>query len=332
MLLYDRMLSARERASVEKYLATKYAHIKRVPLPAEVDDATRLVRVADPPPMQMFVPGFEVRQLPVELKNINNVLYRPDGKLVALAYNGNIYLLSDTDGDGLEDKAAVVLGEQRAASRADRHGADAARPGSRAACSSRPRASRAAGGYRRRRSADQEQIVAAGWTELPHGVDALGVAVDPRDGSVYFGLGSQDYTDAYGVGSKQAVPYSLDSERGTIMRVAPDFKSRSVVATGIRFQRGDPLQQARATCSAPTRKGRPGCRTATRSTSCCTSRRAGTTAFRRGIRSILPNVIDEPSTFDYRPQHQSHLRAELQRSGDGRRDVRARLVAVAMRW
>src|SRR5439155_4989512 len=66
-----------------------------------------LVRVADPPPVQTLVPGFTVRQLPVDLTNINNVKYRADGKLVALAYSGNIYLLSDTDGDGLEDKAEL---------------------------------------------------------------------------------------------------------------------------------------------------------------------------------------------------------------------------------
>ena len=57
--------------------------------------------------MQMHVPGFTVRELPVKLSNINNVLYREDGVLVALAYDGNIYLLRDTDGDGLEDDAKL---------------------------------------------------------------------------------------------------------------------------------------------------------------------------------------------------------------------------------
>ena len=39
--------------------------------------------------------------------------------------------------------------------------------------------------------------------------------------------------------------------------------------------------------------------------SCCISSAVATTAFRRGTREFLPNVIDEPSTFDYGPQHQS---------------------------
>jgi hypothetical protein len=36
------------------------------------------------------VPGFSARELPVDLTNVNNVRYRADGKLVALAYDGEI--------------------------------------------------------------------------------------------------------------------------------------------------------------------------------------------------------------------------------------------------
>jgi hypothetical protein len=62
--------------------------------------------VADEPPLvQMLVPGFTVHELPIELKNVNNLRYRDDGKLYALGYNGDIWLLSDGDADGLEDTA-----------------------------------------------------------------------------------------------------------------------------------------------------------------------------------------------------------------------------------
>src|SRR5262249_58320986 len=73
------------------------------PPPPEVPLRT----VAAPPPVQVLVPGFTVKQFPLDLPNINNVRYRRDGKLVALAYDGTVYLLSDTDGDGIEDKAEV---------------------------------------------------------------------------------------------------------------------------------------------------------------------------------------------------------------------------------
>src|SRR5688500_14032092 len=58
-------------------------------------------------PVHMLVPGFTVRELPVKLTNINNVEYMPDGKLLALGYDGRLHLLWDSDGDGLEDKSSV---------------------------------------------------------------------------------------------------------------------------------------------------------------------------------------------------------------------------------
>ena len=38
----------------------------------------------NPPLVQMLVPGFEVRELPVQLRNINNLVFAPDGRLFAL--------------------------------------------------------------------------------------------------------------------------------------------------------------------------------------------------------------------------------------------------------
>ncbi len=57
----------------------------------------------NPPPVQIFVPGFVVRELPVPLSNQNNVEYASDGRLFAAGYDGRLHLLRDTDGDGLED-------------------------------------------------------------------------------------------------------------------------------------------------------------------------------------------------------------------------------------
>ena len=55
----------------------------------------------------MLVPGFRVEQLPVDLPNINNLRFAKDGRLFALAYDGHVYVLRDTNGDGLEDEAKL---------------------------------------------------------------------------------------------------------------------------------------------------------------------------------------------------------------------------------
>src|SRR5690242_16606589 len=65
------------------------------------------VLVTNPPPAQILVPGFTVRQLPVEVNNINNLVYAPDGRLFAFCYNGDVLQLKDTDGDGLEDSKSI---------------------------------------------------------------------------------------------------------------------------------------------------------------------------------------------------------------------------------
>src|SRR6266404_4996016 len=70
------------------------------------------VTVSNPPPVQMLVPGFTVRQLPLQLNNINNLAYAPDGRLFALCYDGNVLQLKDTDGDGLEDTATEFFNNE----------------------------------------------------------------------------------------------------------------------------------------------------------------------------------------------------------------------------
>lgn len=55
----------------------------------------------------MLVPGFTVRELPVKLPNANNLRFAPDGRLAALGYDGRVWLLRDSDRDGLEDTAEL---------------------------------------------------------------------------------------------------------------------------------------------------------------------------------------------------------------------------------
>jgi hypothetical protein len=118
----------------------------------------------------MFLPGFTVRELPLDLTNINNVRYREDGKLVALAYDGNVYLLTDTDGDGLEDRAALFW-DNKGRLRSPigmaltpakyKHGC-----GLFVACKGKCSLLVDTDGDD---VADKEIVVAEGWKELPHG-------------------------------------------------------------------------------------------------------------------------------------------------------------------
>ena len=221
---------------MQKYLVAKYDFLKDVLPPDHEILSAPLETVKDPPPVQMFVPGFSVRELPLDLTNINNIKYRADGTLVALAYDGKIWLLRDTNGDGLEDKAELfwdnasglrspigmdltppgyergngvfVVGKTRCMLIVDTNGDD---------------------------KADQEIQVAGGWKESLHNVDGLGVAYDRKDGSVYFGRGTYNFADPL-LRDKDGKPqYSLTDESGAIIRVSPDFKTHEIICTGIRF-------------------------------------------------------------------------------------------------
>ena len=304
VIVYDRLLSDDERAKVDAYLATKYANLGPVPPPADVPGMRRVKLVDAPPPVQMFVPGFTVRELPVKLSNINNVLYREDGALVALAYDGNVYLLRDTDGDGVEDDAQVFWkneGQLRAPI-----GMALTPPG-----------------YERGRGvfvacrgkivllldkdqddvAEEEVIVTTGWPELFVQVDALGVAVDPRDHAIYFGIGTENFTDGYLRDENGNAKYTLDNEHGTILRVAPDFKSREIIATGIRFpvaMRFNKDQELFCT----DQEGATWLPNGNPFDELLHINRGRHYGFPPRHPRHLPNVIDEPSVFDYRPQHQ----------------------------
>src|SRR5262249_28872205 len=107
ILVYGRALPADEAKRLRAYLEAKHAALRQQ-LPPDAGGGSRaLVPVKAPPPVQALLPGFTARELPVGLTNVNNVLYRPDGTLVAVGYNGVIWNLRDTDGDGLEDRADV---------------------------------------------------------------------------------------------------------------------------------------------------------------------------------------------------------------------------------
>jgi putative heme-binding domain-containing protein len=304
VLVYDHLLTESEAREVREYLSRKYAVLPEVLAPHAAGGGQPGFRVASPPPVQVLVPGFSVRALPVKLTNINNLKYRHDGKLVALAYDGNIYLLTDHDGDGLEETVATFWDNQgrlRAPIGMDLLPAGDPR-GNCVLVSSKGKCSLIVDSDGDD-VADREIIVAQGWPEARHGVDALGAALG-RDGSVYFGIGTASYIDAYVRDPSGRAHYDLKDERGTILRVAPDFRTRAIVATGIRFPvalRFNPdgdlfaTDQEGATWLA---NGNP----FDELLHIQPGRHYG---FPPRHSRHLTGVIDEPSVFDYKPQHQS---------------------------
>lgn len=254
--------------------------------------------------VHMLVPGFSVEELPLELTNLNNLRYRHDGVLVALGYNGNVWLLRDTNADGLEDTATlywdnkgklrgpiglvvtppgyshgsgvIVASKGKLSMLADTDGDDVA---------------------------DTEKIIASGWREISPRVDAVGVAMAP-DGTLYFAIGCADYANAYQVNKLGVSEYDLGSERGTIQKVSPDWSKRETVCTGVRF---------------------PVSMDWTDEGQLITSEQEGATWLPNGnpfdelLHIVegkhygfpprhpkhLPNVVNEPAVFEYEPQHQS---------------------------
>ncbi len=303
VLIYDRLLDDEERERVERYLATRYRQVK-VAIPRRPVEGKPLVRVPDPPTVQMLVPGFAVRELPVDLPNINNIKYRPDGKLVALAYNGDIYLLSDKKGSGVENHAELFW-ESKGRVRAPvgmaltppgyKHG-----EGVFVACKGKVLLIVDSDGDGK---ADKEILVADGWKELPHGVDALGVAVG-RDGSIYFGLGCTDFTNPYLLDAQGKSHFDLRNERGTILKVSPDFKKREVIATGIRFSVALAFNR-HGDLFATDQEGATWLPNGNPFDELLHIQPGRHYGFPPRHPRHLPSVIDEPSVFDYAPQHQS---------------------------
>jgi putative heme-binding domain-containing protein len=306
VLIYDRVLTAAETKSVREYLDRKHARLKTT-LAAMVKPLAvgqPLVRVADPPPVQVLLPGFTVRRLPLELTNINNVKYRADGKLVALAYNGDIYLLSDSDGDGLEDRAELFW-ESKGRLRGP-IGMALTPPGYKHGngvfVSSKGKVSLIVDSDGDDK-ADKEIIVAQGWKEIAQAVDALGVTLD-RDGNVYFALGTTDFSNGYLIDKEGRGHYDIKSDRGTVQKVSPDFKKRETICTGVRFPVAMAFHRS-GDLFCTDQEGATWLPNGNPFDELLHIQPGRHYGFPPRHPRHLPGVLDEPSVYDYGPQHQS---------------------------
>ncbi|MCA9055026.1 MAG: c-type cytochrome, partial [Planctomycetaceae bacterium] len=307
VIAFDRVLDDAEAEAVRAYLTEKHAALAKVipeHVPVEKPTGVPLVKAEHPPPIQMLVPGFAVEELPVELTNVNNVRYREDGVLVTLGYNGDVHLLRDTDGDGREDRADLFWKNE--GSIRGPIGIALTPPGYERGrglfVSSKGKVSLIVDTTGDDR-ADEEIVVASGWNEIPQNVDAVGLTLD-AEGNLYFGLGTANFANAYLVNEQGEAAYDLASDRGTVQKVSADFSRRETVCTGIRFpiafgfnDQGDLFctEQEGATWLA---NGNP----FDELLHVQAGRHYG---FPPRHPRHNPDVLDEPSTFDFGPQHQS---------------------------
>ena len=318
LLLFDRVLTAAEAADVRESLTARHAATAEAlteTLPAARQGGVPLELVENPPAIQMLVPGFAVREMPVTLANVNNVRFRADGTLITLGYGGDIHLLRDTDGDGLEDTASLWY--RNAGSLRGPIGLLPTPPGYEHGngmfVASKGKVSLLLD-HDGDDIADDERIVADGWKEITQNVDATGLAMG-SDGSLYFALDVADYSNAYLLDAEGTSRYDVHDERGTIQRISPDLSSRETVCTGIRF----PIALAfndHADLFCTEQEGATWLPNGNPFDELLHIRLDGT-APRQNVTGKQhfgfpprhprhnPLVIDEPSTFDYGPQHQS---------------------------
>ncbi|HEX4646855.1 MAG TPA: c-type cytochrome [Verrucomicrobiae bacterium] len=266
--------------------------------PVEIPYAT----VTNPPPLRMLVPGFTARELPLGLNNINNLAYSPDGRLFALCYDGNVFQLKDTDGDGLEDTATYFFKNEHneiPASIGMTWG-----PGGLYIASQRRI-------IRLRDKGDgtgELETIASGWPPMTiaagSSLDAVGIAVDAK-GNVFFGLGCDGWSNPY-LPNKETgkSAYDIHSVRGTIVKLSPDWKQRESICTGLRFTVSLALN-ANGDLFCTDQEGATWLANGNPFDELLHIQPGRHYGFPPRHPKYLPNVIDEPSLFDYAPQHQS---------------------------
>ncbi len=257
---------------------------------------------AKEPRVKILVPGVIVKRLPVTLTNIDSVEYGLDGRLYAASYDGTIYVLTDTDHDGLEDQAEVFW--SKPGDLLTPVGILPTKDGVYVAARGKISLLKDTDGDGR---ADKSETVVSGWVQEVNNSntrnDAAGLAID-KAGNLYFSLGCMSYSEAWLLDDSGQSQYDRKNERGAILKVSPNRKHREIVATGLRFVVGLDFNK-HGDLFATDQEGDtwfPGGNPRDELLHIITGRHYGF-PFRHP--QYLPEVIDEPYVVGFSPQHQS---------------------------
>ena len=268
-------------------------------------------KTTDAPGVRMLVPGFTVRELPVKLTSLNNIEYAADGRLFAGGYDGRFHVLRDTDGDGLEDKVDTFSPEPSA----NYPLGMAVKDGDLYAVLTdevvRWRDTNGDGVPDRRETVvkgfDDPAMVTAPYLNHRRVDSSMAMAFAP-DGALHVTMGNAGYNNAYWHDKQGVAHYSPSARRGCLLRFGADGKAEQL-ASGLRYimslqfnrhgdlfgtdqegatwvPNGNPFDELLHIPLGADEK----------------SRHFG---FPPRHPRWLPEVIDEPSVFDYAPQHES---------------------------
>ena len=263
---------------------------------------------------QMLVPGFTVRELPVTITSLNNVEYAADGRLFAGGYDGRFHLLRDTDGDGLEDKVDTFSPEE-----------SANYPLGMAVKDGVPYAVLTDELVRFLDTngdgvPDKRETVVKGFDDpavqkmpfLNHRrVDSsIALALGP-DGAIYVTMGNAGYNNPYwqegkpkdGQPPSGVAHYTTDKRRGCLLRLTPDGKVEQL-ASGLRYIMGLQFNK-HGDLFGSDQEGATWCPNGNPLDELLHIQTGRHYGFPPRHPQFLPDVIDEPSVWDYTPQHQS---------------------------
>lgn len=261
---------------------------------------------ADPITPRLLLPGFTLRELPVKLTTLNNVEYAADGRLFAGGYDGRFHLLRDRDGDGLEEEVTTFSPTPSADYPLGMLVHDGMPHAVLANEVIRFRDSDGDGVPETRETVvkgfDDPELVAAPYLNHRRVDAAMALAYGP-DGALYVTMGNAGYNNPYWTDKQGVAHYATTKRRGCLLRFNADG-SVEQLASGLRyimslqFNRHGDLFGSDQEGATWVPNGNP-------FDELLHIERGRHYGFPPRHPRFLPDVVDEPSVFDYAPQHQS---------------------------
>ncbi|MDB6172764.1 MAG: hypothetical protein JWL59_2075 [Chthoniobacteraceae bacterium] len=276
------------------------------PIPPVPDQQPPFVFTPASAGIAMLVPGFTVRELPIKLTSLNNIEYAADGRLFAGGYDGRFHLLRDTDGDGLEDKVDTFSSQTTPDYPLGMLVKDGMPYAVLTDAVVRWRDTDGDGIPDSRETVlkgfDDPELVKAPYLNHRRVDSSMAIACGP-DGALYVTMGNAGYDNPYWKDKSGASHYSPDKRRGCLLRFGADGKVEQL-ASGLRyimalqFNSQDDLFGTEQEGATWVPNGNP----FDELLHLEPGRHYG---FPPRHPRELPGVIDEPSVFDYTPQHES---------------------------